>query len=141
MIYTRSELIVLPIALLCILILSITSYFILKNKSEKQQIKILGILSTLGIFAIIINLIGRRAIHRFVKSLYTSVENQSEEFVALKSVQFWIIAFTVISIGAEIFAFLANPVTIFMFLQRALYYAALIVGVIMINRYLKSDNT
>ena len=42
------------------------------------------------------------------------------------------------SIGAEFFAFLANPVTLFMFLQRGLYYAALIIAVVMINKYFKN---
>lgn len=103
---------------------------------------VVGILIILlGIIAIIINIIGRRQIHRFVKSVYKSVENNEEQFVSLKTVQFWLIAFTVIALGADLFAFLANPVTLFMFLQKGLYYAALIVAVIMINKYFKNENT
>ena len=41
------------ITLILAIVIIVTLYFLLKNKSEKQQIKILGILSTLGIFAII----------------------------------------------------------------------------------------
>lgn len=67
MIYTRSELIVLPIALLCILILSITSYFILKNKSEKVKNIPLAIIAIL-----ILLLEGAKQIRSAVMGTYNS---------------------------------------------------------------------
>ncbi len=102
---------------------------------------VIGVLIIIiGIVAIIINIIGRSQIYRFVKSVYKSVENNEEKFLSLKTVQFWLIAFTAISVGADFFAFLANPVTLFMFSQKGLYYAALVVAVIIINKYFKNDN-
>ncbi len=103
---------------------------------------VIGVLIILlGIVAIIITAIGRRAIHRLTKSLYKSVENENEQFTSTKKVLFWLIAFAVISAGAELFVFLANPTTIFGIPQRLLYCAALIVGAMLIQTYFKKDNT
>ena len=102
---------------------------------------IIGILIILlGIAAIIINLIGRRPIYRFTKSLYQSIEDGNETFTSVKTAPFWLITFAVISVIADFAAFLANPVTMFMGLQKTLYYAALIIGAVIINKYFKKTD-
>ncbi len=103
---------------------------------------VIGVLIILlGIVAIIITALGRRSIHRFTKSLYTSVENGEEQFAAAPKVQFWLFVFAAINIAAELFVFLANPTTIFAIPQRLVYCAALIVGAITFKTYFKNENT
>ena len=94
----------------------------------------LGIaISVGGIISLLINLLGFRKIHRFVKSVHTGITSNNYELAYLNSVKGWLIFFAVLRcmgavsvMGSGISAALASG-------SQA---AAIIITVVLINKYL-----
>ncbi len=93
-----------------------------------------GFLVLLAIIMLIVNIAGRKKIHRLIQSVYKSGEAGEENLIGANKVQPWLIIFAVLSIIAAI-SYISNG-NIFGFLSEGIFAAALIICSILISKHL-----
>ncbi len=93
-----------------------------------------AILIVFGIIMLIVNIAGRKKIHRLIKSIYKSAEAGEENFVGVTKAQPWIIIFSVLSIISAI-SYISNG-NVFGFLSEGAFAAALIICNILVGKHL-----
>lgn len=93
-----------------------------------------GFLILLAVILLIINIAGRKKIHRFIQSIYKSAETGEENFVGTSKVKTWIIIFAVISIISAVS--LMSSGNAFGFLSEGAYAATLIILNILVGKHL-----
>lgn len=82
---------------------------------------------------LILNIIGMRKIHRFIKSTYQGILVQSENFYNPKSAKFWLLFFGIESALGAIINLLKDGVL--SAVARATWATALIIGAVIINKH------
>ena len=92
-----------------------------------------GIFIVAALLMFILNVAGRKKIHRFIKLAYKGIENGQENFVGAKSVSTWLIVFAVFEIFSAL-TYMASA-HIFGVVAEGCYAAALIVLSILINKH------
>ena len=90
-------------------------------------------ISVIGIIIIVLNIIGRKTIHKFVKSIYMNMGMPTEQIQKISKAQVWLIVFGVFyAISALSSASAMNPT---LMLSDLSFAAALIVIAILVKKY------
>ena len=90
-----------------------------------------------GITTLLINVLGFRKIHRFVKSVYMGIDANSYELAYLSAAKNWLIYFAVVKCIGTVFA-LAGGLTAL--ITGGVQAATIIIAVILIKKYLLANN-
>ncbi len=97
---------------------------------------LIGIVATvIGIILIVINFIGRKTIHKFVKSIYLSMGMQTEQIQKVSKAHVWLIVFAILN---AISAFSSE--TSMLLLSEGAFSAALIITAILVKKYFSEKN-
>lgn len=86
-----------------------------------------------AIGGIVINLLGRRSIHRFVQSIYKGLENGQSPIVKYKAAKAWLLVFGIFNGIGAVSSFTSRSMTDF--LAEGCLSAALIIGSLLAGKY------
>ncbi len=96
------------------------------------------VISVMGIILIVINIVGRKTIHKFIKSTYMNMGMPTEQIQKASKAYVWLLVFGIFNAVSALSS--SGSGASMIFLSEAAYSAALIITAILVKKYFSKKN-